>query len=414
MQTQTKISTPEHFIGALSRESRAHLSISKIAHITESLRITLSSHPVSWVKNFGTRGLELILDILNDVYRAQHDKGYISDEYSKIHQECLRCLRSFMNNTYGLKTVFDQKEVFILVARSLDPLRPNVMQEAAKLLAAICILLDVQGHDRVLEAITIAAENQSRDRFSPIVQGVNQRESDSTRACCMQLINAIVNMPEDFEFRIFLRNEFMRAGLYGMIDDLKKTASPDLAIQVEVFIKHKDEDYEELSEKFDLIHNDLEDTNQCFEIIQHLISDTPAEPLFLAILQHLICIRDDHLIRSAYFKLIEECIAQIVLHRSGYDPDFRAKKFEIDVDGLTNLVVEKLRAADEKRNDELTSKLEEALTQKQEADAQIEHFKKQLTDLQEAVKNGGLIKQSDFAFAQVCVLGNKKNHTTHN
>lgn len=43
--------------------------------------------------------------------------------------------------------------------------------------------------------------------------------------------------------------------------------------------------------------------------------------------------------RSAYFKLIEECVAQIVLHRSGYDPDFRAKKFEIDVDGLTNLVV---------------------------------------------------------------------------
>jgi len=37
--------------------------------------------------------------------------------------------------------------------------------------------------------------------------------------------------------------------------------------------------------------------------------------------------------------LIEECVAQIVLHRSGYDPDFRAKKFEIDVDGLTNLVV---------------------------------------------------------------------------
>ncbi len=45
--------------------------------------------------------------------------------------------------------------------------------------------------------------------------------------------------------------------------------------------------------------------------------------------------------RASYFKLIEECIAQIVLHRSGYDPDFRAKKFQIDVEGLTNLVVGK-------------------------------------------------------------------------
>lgn len=96
--------------------------------------------------------------------------------------------------------------------------------------------------------------------------------------------------------------------------------------------------------------------------------------------------------RSAYFKLIEECIAQIVLHRSGYDPDFRAKKFVIDVDGLTNLVVEKLRAADEKRNDELTVKLEEALTQKQEADAHIEQLKKRLLSMEEAMKAGGMPK----------------------
>ena len=47
------------------------------------------------------------------------------------------------------------------------------------------------------------------------------------------------------------------------------------------------------------------------------------------------------LYRSAYFKLIEECIAQIVLHRSGYDPDFRAKKFDVDVDEVTNVVVGK-------------------------------------------------------------------------
>lgn len=53
----------------------------------------------------------------------------------------------------------------------------------------------------------------------------------------------------------------------------------------------------------------------------------------------IVCLILIILYRSAYFKLIEECIAQIVLHRSGYDPDFRAKKFVIDVDGLTNLVV---------------------------------------------------------------------------
>jgi len=39
--------------------------------------------------------------------------------------------------------------------------------------------------------------------------------------------------------------------------------------------------------------------------------------------------------RMQYYKLIEECIAQIVLHKSGVDPDFRyTKRFEIDVEPL--------------------------------------------------------------------------------
>ena len=41
------------------------------------------------------------------------------------------------------------------------------------------------------------------------------------------------------------------------------------------------------------------------------------------------------LFRPQYYKLIEECISQIVLHRGGVDPDFRhTQKFQIDVEPL--------------------------------------------------------------------------------
>ena len=44
--------------------------------------------------------------------------------------------------------------------------------------------------------------------------------------------------------------------------------------------------------------------------------------------------------RPQYYKLIEECVSQIVLQRSGIDPDFRyTRKFEIDVDLLTGELV---------------------------------------------------------------------------
>lgn len=39
--------------------------------------------------------------------------------------------------------------------------------------------------------------------------------------------------------------------------------------------------------------------------------------------------------RPQYYKLIEECVTQIVLHRAGTDPDFRhTKRFDIDVEPL--------------------------------------------------------------------------------
>ena len=39
--------------------------------------------------------------------------------------------------------------------------------------------------------------------------------------------------------------------------------------------------------------------------------------------------------RPQYYKLVEECVTQIVLHRSGVDPDFRhTKRFVIDVEPL--------------------------------------------------------------------------------
>lgn len=38
--------------------------------------------------------------------------------------------------------------------------------------------------------------------------------------------------------------------------------------------------------------------------------------------------------RPQYFKLIDECVSQVVLQRSGYDPDFKARKIQLDFENL--------------------------------------------------------------------------------
>ena len=65
------------------------------------------------------------------------------------------------------------------------------------------------------------------------------------------------------------------------------------------------------------------------------------EQLFLSILQHLLCLRKDSIVRPAYFELIESCISQIVLNESGEDPDFRSKqRFELNVQSIVKDLIE--------------------------------------------------------------------------
>ena len=70
-------------------------------------------------------------------------------------------------------------------------------------------------------------------------------------------------------------------------------------------------------------------------MLRGVTSGTPSGPHFLSVLQHLLLIRDDYHARPQYFKLVDKCVSQIVLHKGGMDPDFHyTKKFLIDVDGI--------------------------------------------------------------------------------
>ena len=312
-----------------------------------------------------------------------------------------------MNNKVGLKDIFEHKEALTLMARSLSVNQPNVMLEAVKLMAAFC-LVPPDGHEKTLEAITIAGEMKGGDRFTPIVQGLMLRNNEQLRTNCLILINAIITSTDDLDFRMHLRNEFMRVGLMDVLDvrknalvleveithfpifqNLDSNSSEELRVQLKVFYEHRDEDFDEFGQRFDNIRLELDDINECFELIKNMVMDTPAEPYLLSMFQHFLCIRDDVQIRPAYYKLIEECVSQIVLHKSGCDPDFRATRFHIDVEPLIEQLVEKSSREDEGMNKGMKGELEEALTMKQETEAKLFQAQAQIAQLEEALRSGG-------------------------
>ncbi|XP_068603657.1 protein diaphanous homolog 3-like [Brachionichthys hirsutus] len=354
----------------------------------DSLRVSLTSNPVSWVQSFGHEGLGLLLDILERLLFKKLQERIDKKNQHKI----IQCLKAFMNNKYGLDRILGEEKSLALLARAIDPAQSAMMTDVVKLLSAICIVGEDNTLEKVLEAITTAGEWRAVERFCPIVQGLRDR-SVQLQVACMQLINALVTSPDELDFRLHIRNEFMRCGLKEILPQLTTIRNEALDIQLKVFDEHKEEDMLEFSHRLEDIKSELDDVGDVFSIVQSMVKDSSAEPYFLSILQHLMLIRNDYLVRSQYFKIIEECVSQIVLHRSGTDPDFSyRKRLDVDFSHLLEMCVDKARIDEcEQRASELAQKFDEEFMNRQQAQNQLVNYEEKIAELQAellAVKAG--------------------------
>ncbi|KAG4070818.1 hypothetical protein HA402_011044 [Bradysia odoriphaga] len=342
----------------------------------------LTSNPISWIRDFGEDGIDVIVTVL------QRCRKFKNADFDKIELECIRCLKAVVNNTWGLNLVLtpESHAAVISLAKCLDSKKPNTMVEALRLLAGFCLVTDRNGYDKVLRAISISAD-KSGERFRNIVEGlfVEADKGETKRdVCCHSLIfiNTITNSPSDLNFRFHLRCEIMRMGLHERLDfltdDVNNSNNDNLKKHFKIFNEIREDDFEELSQRFDSVRLELDDMNDCFEVLKNLVADSPSEPYFLSILQHLLFIRDDNQYRVAYFQLIEECVSQIVLNKSGCDPNFENRNFHIDTEVLLEDLVEKTKANEILKAEEYEKKLELLEIHKQEAEARAANLEEKI------------------------------------
>ncbi|KAM7417652.1 hypothetical protein PAMA_017339 [Pampus argenteus] len=309
----------------------------------ESLRVSLNNNPVSWVQNFGGEGLALLLNLLR---RLQEEK----DEYPmmgvKCQHEIIRCLKAFMNNKYGLKSMLESEEGIPLLVRAINPRVPHMMADAVRLLSAISIL-DHQDnlHERVLEAITTEAEKQDIERFQPLLAGMNNHNI-ALKGGCMQLINALISRGEELDFRIHIRSELLRLGLRDCLTEVRDIENEELRVQLTVFDEQAEDDYDDLKARLDDIRIEMEYPSTGQIVPQYKLPQ--------------------------YYKLIDECIGQIVLHKNAADPDFKCRKLSINIEGLIDNMVDKTKVQkSEAKAIELDKKLDAELTARHELQVEL-------------------------------------------
>ncbi|XP_007890050.2 protein diaphanous homolog 2 isoform X3 [Callorhinchus milii] len=361
-------------------ELRSGIADEKLLNCLESLRVSLTSNPVSWVNNFGHEGLGLMLDVLEKLLDKKQQELIDKRNQHKM----IQCLKAFMNNKFGLQRILGDERSLLLLARAIDPKQSNMMTEIVKVLSAICIVGEEKILDKILEAITAAAEQNNRERFALIVEGLDNHEALQLQVACMQLINALVTSPDDLDFRIHLRNEFLRCGLKKILPVLKEKENEELDIQLKVFDENKEEDFIEISHRLEDIRSEMDDINEVYHLLSNMVKDTAAENYLLSILQHLLLIRNDYYIRPQYYKIIEECVSQVVLHRNGTDPDFRyRKRLDVDFSHLIDHCVDKFKVEEsEQKALEFSKKFNEEFAARQEAQTELQKREEKIKELE--------------------------------
>ncbi|XP_047440383.1 protein diaphanous homolog 1 isoform X2 [Mugil cephalus] len=349
----------------------------------ESLRVSLNNNPVSWVQNFGNEGLALLLNLLK---RLQEDKDELPINGVKCQHEIIRCLKAFMNNKYGLKSMLESDEGIPLLVKAINPRVPHMMVDAVKLLSAISILEHSDNlHERVLEAITEEAERREIERFQPLLAGLNN-PNIALKGGCMQLINALISRGEELDFRIHIRSELLRLGLKELLREVRTIENEELRVQLTVFDEQAEDDSEDLKARLDDIRTEMDDVKEVFDILVNTVKDSKAETHFLSLMQHLLLIRTDYWARPQYYKLIDECISQIILHRNGADPDFKCRHLQLNIEELINNMVDQNKVeASEAKASELGKKLDAELTARHELQVEMKKlegdYEQKLQDL---------------------------------
>lgn len=142
----------------------------------------------------------------------------------------------------------------------------------------------------------------------------------------MILVNAIINIVDDPEIRIHLRNQMNASGLERIMEKMSELNDEHVDRQIQEFKTLAENDQDEVIELYhEHILSDQNDPRDVFECILSSVEGTRGYDFFLSCLQHLLLVNNEESgLKSRYFQIIDNLVAQVVLDHKGLANDFSA------------------------------------------------------------------------------------------
>jgi hypothetical protein len=249
--------TIEYYLELLSHKNLPHGPLYKCL---QSLRITLATVSVSWVRQFVEEGQALtsMEQILGKILEKKATNKS-NDHDEDIQLELIRCLRALLNTEPGFEEVLKSSSIIKYLTFSLNTNNHKLRNIVAEVLSAVCVL-SPKGHQEVLESLTeFKFQFNEAYRFEYLLNSLRAEVSDEGisamsayeyKTTCLILVNALVNSPDELDDRMLLRDEFKKRGLLTIFKEIQDHNLPDSLIkQIECYMDEMEQDHIEIKEQ---------------------------------------------------------------------------------------------------------------------------------------------------------------------
>ncbi|KAJ3127754.1 hypothetical protein HK098_005871 [Nowakowskiella sp. JEL0407] len=312
----------------------------------QSLEVSLRTEPINWVEEFVSHeGLGVLLQLC----KTLGHKERVTPEECDVQVQLMRALKALMNNTHGLRAIIEYPEGINILTLSLSCPTIKTRTLTLELLAAVCFL-PPNGHDLIIAAMHHFKQvKREKCRFETLLKSLAYDEADSdfgrahleNHIAIMTLINAIVNSPDNFEYRVTLRNEIWDLGIGDLLPELRKLSNDELITQLNIFEDEAAADIDSIESAFNYIAPDLAYPFKNSSSKNHRTNCSITDPEGLMwirrVLQRLLLIPTDRYRRAKFWQLISTVISQVALQRENLYPD--TNRLQIDVnEALDHLV----------------------------------------------------------------------------
>ncbi|KAG2183787.1 hypothetical protein INT43_006798 [Umbelopsis isabellina] len=348
--------TPEYYIKQFLEPDFRGINPKILAHLASGISSGKAKFLCwfSWVRTFiEARGLQVITNVLGNLNKRQIKRE--ADLQMEI--EIIKCFKSLLNNRWGAREVVMNPQCIYNCMQSMLSPPIQTRKQVCEVLVFMCYCEVPSGQEIVLRGME-QLRNATRDfgRFDPWFKllettldgrgrmGSLVGASDDFRKLGMQgtadshftefaisnlmLINSIINVVEDVDIRVHLRNQMNSCGLQRILSKLEELNNDQVTRHLNNFHQMADNDNEEIMESYnEQMINNMSDPRDVFECILSSVEGTRSYDFFLSAMQHLLLIKDSVEDRQVYektpryFQLIDKVVTQIVLDRKGLAED---------------------------------------------------------------------------------------------